>query len=743
MYARINSKGVFTGFTNKYNEKKCVNLPIKPLVNMESAVLNEDRTGWDYVFEKVNPTTEETPFALLPFTPSIIYSHDICPTGGDVCLTKDESISILIPCYNKAQYIEECILSCVNQTMKPTQIVVLLMDDKSIAMKNYLESLDSTVECIPHERVNASEARTILVNEYCLNDWFIFLDGDDYLKNNFIEECYKTEGSLIFPRIQYVSEDGEIDKDVFLTPSEKMGHPSGCLKNNLTVLMHKDVFESVGLDKNLAKGGEDFDFFVRLLQNNYYKISLAKDTCYYYRQTMGLTHSHEFFESHLNAVNKNLEYLHTEFNKEFKFDAVENYYYNNPTLEDFAKLFYINENILIKEKIDNLRYRLYLSKQKTPMRAFSEDEFVVVGNASNIEDYSCLEFDVLFCEEITEYNMCNPDLGMVINKDIAEDENFQNLSGYNRIKYLLDNYSCFEQKVQYSELMTEEDIVLSLRLGASDNEIISKQFELIDSEKITLDETQNGIPLQLAFTLHKECNLNCEYCNMHGQTDDLTDDEVFENFDNALTSLENKLADTTYYPTISILGGEATLWSDYLIQKILKRLEAYNKIMLFLNGTNLDSLWYKQDKAHIVKHIVDWKECPDKLKRVNLGKNETAIIVVTHQEVSDAEQFFSEHDDIHDVFISGCANAPDSSMDSTIEDIDRLNNICIERGEASDTLNTCENIKALSIDCTTMQCKSCCRHTTTTTLDDAFNEIMSKDTSKCQNCVLYQMKNNL
>lgn len=109
---------------------------------------------------------------------------------------------------------------------------------------------------------------------------------------------------------------------------------------------------------------QTLSFFVRLLQNNYYKVSLAKDTCYYYRQTMGLAHSHEFFESHLNAVNKNLEYLHTEFNKEFKFDAVEDYYYNNPTLEDFAKLFNINENILIKEKIDNLRYKLYLSKQK-------------------------------------------------------------------------------------------------------------------------------------------------------------------------------------------------------------------------------------------------------------------------------------------------------------------------------------------------------------------------------------------
>ena len=119
---------------------------------------------------------------------------------GTYAKPKEKEITILIPCWGKAEYIEETVKSCVNQTMKAYQIIVLLMDEESQKLKDKLENLCDNVKCIIHERLLISAARNYLVS-ICPTEYFFLLDADDTISPNALEECYKQKESVvIIPR---------------------------------------------------------------------------------------------------------------------------------------------------------------------------------------------------------------------------------------------------------------------------------------------------------------------------------------------------------------------------------------------------------------------------------------------------------------------------------------------------------------------------------------------------------------
>lgn len=718
----------------------CTNTPIKPLIDDETAFFNKDTNKWEYDFGKQSFSLGETPYILIDYSPASIYTSDILPQCGDICLKKSKKISILIPCYNKAKYIKDCVKSCINQTMTPTNIVILLMDEESIKLKQELEMMSNNITCIEHERLNASAARTLLVKKYCPTNWFIFLDADDLLKENFIEECYNTPGSFIFPRMQTIEEDGSMEYDCMDLPLQKIGYPSACLFNNLTSLMHKNVFNSIGLDEELSSGGEDFDFMVRLFEQKKYKINMATNTYYCYRSTQGLANSDKFFETHHKAVLKNLEFLHKEYLKIFGNQKQENYFYNHPSLEEYSQIFENNIAVLFAEKYDVTRTRLQQSKLKEPMDAFSSQNFTLLNSNDNIENfaYEGLTFDVLFCEELNYYNIYNDDLKMIVNNKILKDPKFMSLHSYNKLTYLLNTYSCFELKINEDHSTDTNELEKKFRVNAADNKIIKKQLELLSLPKKTMDcKTSKNFPV--SFILHKECNLNCPYCNefKRYRHNELTDDEIFDNFNKNLTYIENTLG-SEYYIRPGILGGEPTLWSDYLIKKIMDRLKDYRVVKLFTNGTNKNSIWYQYDNVMFQTHIVDWTTHPEKLTFRQLGKGEIPLVVVTHQETDKIIEIIKDKSTyIKNTVISHCAGSEDESYNSTAQDIKKINEAQEKYNINATALNKCSTFRVFSVDCNTNLTSRCCRHKELVPIEISMKEFLEKDNSKCAGCIVF------
>jgi glycosyltransferase involved in cell wall biosynthesis len=102
----------------------------------------------------------------------------------DAVIGEDTLVSVVIPCYNHAHYLEAAIATVQNQTYKKIEIVVVddgSTDGTELACLKYKE-----LRYVRVERVGPSAARNIGV-QCSKGDFIVFLDADDLLYPNAIE----------------------------------------------------------------------------------------------------------------------------------------------------------------------------------------------------------------------------------------------------------------------------------------------------------------------------------------------------------------------------------------------------------------------------------------------------------------------------------------------------------------------------------------------------------------------------
>ena len=100
----------------------------------------------------------------------------------------DKLVSVIVPVYNVAEYVEECIVSIVNQTYKNLQIIVIDdgSTDKSIDIcKKYVKN-DFRIEIVSQKNMGVSVARNTGLS-HAKGEFVTFIDSDDYVDNDYIE----------------------------------------------------------------------------------------------------------------------------------------------------------------------------------------------------------------------------------------------------------------------------------------------------------------------------------------------------------------------------------------------------------------------------------------------------------------------------------------------------------------------------------------------------------------------------
>lgn len=97
--------------------------------------------------------------------------------------------SIIVACYNVEQYIDECVLSLIQQSYH--DIEILLVDDgstDSTLEKCYLwNSKDSRIRVIHQENAGAGDARNTGL-KYSRGEYLFFVDGDDFIETQYVEK---------------------------------------------------------------------------------------------------------------------------------------------------------------------------------------------------------------------------------------------------------------------------------------------------------------------------------------------------------------------------------------------------------------------------------------------------------------------------------------------------------------------------------------------------------------------------
>src|SRR5262245_29150699 len=91
----------------------------------------------------------------------------------------DPLVSILIPCYNCVDYVDQCIRSALDQTYSNVEVIVV--DDGSIdGSKSVIESYGNLISAEFSFNRGPNAARNRLL-QHASGSWLQYLDADDYL----------------------------------------------------------------------------------------------------------------------------------------------------------------------------------------------------------------------------------------------------------------------------------------------------------------------------------------------------------------------------------------------------------------------------------------------------------------------------------------------------------------------------------------------------------------------------------
>ena len=146
-------------------------------------------------------------------------------------------ISVIIPVYNTEKYIEKCLESLENQSMKDFEVIIVndgSKDNSKNVIKNYIQSSKLNIKYLEKENGGLASARNYGV-ERATGKYLSFLDSDDYLdKDTFslLEKYIDDEVDLIKFKMKTVDENEniieKIDGPVFSVCSGEEGYGKLC-----------------------------------------------------------------------------------------------------------------------------------------------------------------------------------------------------------------------------------------------------------------------------------------------------------------------------------------------------------------------------------------------------------------------------------------------------------------------------------------------------------------------------------
>lgn len=101
-------------------------------------------------------------------------------------------ISVIIPVYNCEKYIKKCVDSVLNGTYQDFEILLINDEstDNSLKVIKELEKIDFRIKVYDESHSGVSAIRNKGIR-YASGEYIAFIDGDDYVEENYLEELIK------------------------------------------------------------------------------------------------------------------------------------------------------------------------------------------------------------------------------------------------------------------------------------------------------------------------------------------------------------------------------------------------------------------------------------------------------------------------------------------------------------------------------------------------------------------------
>lgn len=304
-------------------------------------------------------------------------------------------ISIIIPVYNVSKYIEKCILSCIHQTYENIEVIVVDdgSTDSSGSIIDNLSKVDNRIRVYHKKNEGVSRARNFGI-EHASGEFLVFVDGDDYISNDFIEYMYKivdTTNSQFGLSLNCYTDFHQKQCSDKIEKYNKLEATELLLSDKIEVgcwnkIYSKDLF----YNKNLRFledlfYGEGLEFIIRVAQNSN-SIGVGNRRVYYYRKNNMSSATTKFnYDKYINGekslliIKENLdnsnERIESNYNVHYSMfcinaligvignkginDYKEKYKYWLKRIKKYYKLILFDPNVSMKKKIKIIIARFF------------------------------------------------------------------------------------------------------------------------------------------------------------------------------------------------------------------------------------------------------------------------------------------------------------------------------------------------------------------------------------------------
>ena len=319
-------------------------------------------------------------------------------------------ISVIVPIYNVEKYIEQCLMSLCNQSLKDIEIICVDdcgSDDSMNIVQKYAKN-DSRIKIVKHPQNKGLGAARNSGMQVATGEYLGFVDSDDYVDKDFYKKLYETasetKADIVQSYVKLFYEDNEKFKNYELNSEIKNFDSRNQQLNNLDIYYNSGMCWNKIYKTSLIKEHniqfpegvywEDNPFVIRAA---YYANAIVPvpETYYIYRQRSGsivklankklhfdLLKTHNEMVKFLNSIPlKEKEYLFI-FNRfieriSYEYEKI----LNNEKLYDERKIFTKESNLIIEQckylKAYKKQYKSwkkvkykYFEKQRIKIKAF-------------------------------------------------------------------------------------------------------------------------------------------------------------------------------------------------------------------------------------------------------------------------------------------------------------------------------------------------------------------------------------
>jgi glycosyltransferase involved in cell wall biosynthesis len=209
------------------------------------------------------------------------------------------TVSVIIPCYNQGEYINDAVESILCQTYQDFEIIIVNDGSNDESTIKLLENYKKPKTVVYFkENGHLSSARNFGIKK-AQGKYILPLDADDYFEKTFLEKAVEIldnnpEVSIIKC---WVKNFGTHNNYWFPKGLELQNF---LVQNQCTasILYRKKVWERVsGYDETMNQGMEDWDFIIKALGKNF-KIACIEEPLFFYRRKQASMIEESFSKRH-------------------------------------------------------------------------------------------------------------------------------------------------------------------------------------------------------------------------------------------------------------------------------------------------------------------------------------------------------------------------------------------------------------------------------------------------------------